>query len=278
MHIVTASDFLSTYALRRVGEKNLSNAVSRSWLPLEASQQIAETVADLLADGHLAGRATNGRMHCGYISFFSDERNELESFNRRLKALFGVSGAIRKWGRRFNGRSTGVILCNSALERILALCGVPLGGKASAAFEVPGWLQQADRNTKAAFLRRLFNCDGTIGYDRRHKRWFIRFETTKLASLEGNGRRFIAQLQGMLREFGIDSIMTRSASRQFGSGMAGAKIVLAIKIYKPKAVTNFSRFIGFDSERKKQRLLKAKEWAKCSDGCPKRISLGGRRH
>jgi len=230
-------------------------------LPLEESQELGGIVADLLTDGHLAGRSIGGRMHCDYISFFSEETRELEAFNSRIKKLFGVSGNVVYWGRRFNGRSKGVIICNSVLERILSLCGVPLGAKVSAAFEVPEWMRRADKMTKAVFLRRLFNCDGTIGYDKYCKRWFIRFETAKLLRLEKNGEEFISQIRKMLAEFGIESVMTRSLPPR-RRPESEDRVALAVKIYKPDSIIRFSEAIGFDSEHKKQRMIKAEAWAR----------------
>ena len=153
-NIVNKKTFLSTYNYKIFGMRELNKY--GYWFPLNPSTELAEVIANLLTDGHLASKKLKNRRTFDYISFFSDEDKELKHFQKKIERLFNIKSKRRYWGKRYNSRSRGVIICNSSLERTLMLCGVPLGDKTIIEFNVPKWIKNSNKKIQASFFLRLF--------------------------------------------------------------------------------------------------------------------------
>jgi len=222
---------------------------------------VAGIVADLISDGHLQIRKIDDKLKYNYIGFFSEDRKQLEYFNKRIYRIFGIRGTIREWGFRKNGRSKACIVSNSNVVKILSKIGVPHGDKVSSQFKIPIWIKSGDREIQSSFIRRMMNCEGSIGYDKNSKRWEIRITMHKLADLENNGRKFLDDIRDILKNFEIET--TRVFVNRKYTRPKDNKVVLSLtfKILRKNSILNYSKFIGFDSEYKKERLQKAIQWA-----------------
>lgn len=224
-------------------------------LPIRPTVELAEIAADLLTDGHIAVRRCYNSNKYAYVGFFSDDYPELERFNLRIKKLFGKEGSIKEWGYRTNGRSRGCIVIDARLARLLECCGIPAGDKITKGYTVPQWIFEGNRPVKGAFLRRSFTCEGSIDME-KNGRWEIRYSMHKQKELLANARDYLETLRELLREFGIES-HNITMNKRYKREKDGKTVVgLMIRIRDKQSLINYATLIGFDSEKKKQRLTK----------------------
>jgi len=247
--LVTKKDFINSYKYPVFAEYALEKY--NWWFPVLPSVKLAEVVADLLTDGHIETRSIQNHLHYDYTSFFSKNDFELERFNKSIYDLFNVTGEIKKWGIRKNGSSTGCIIQNAALSRVLKLCGVPTGSKVNQQYVVPAWIVTSGREIKSAFLRRSFTCEGCITYSKG--RWEIKYSMSKSMEHYENGVSYLNTLRDILRkDFDINTSginIIEKNERKDGK----QTVCLRFRIM-PKSFVDFAREVNFDLEYKKERL------------------------
>ena len=247
--LVTKTDFIQSYKYSVFAEYALNKY--DSWFPVLPSVELAEVVADLLTDGHIETRLIQNHIHYDYTSFFSKNNLELERFNKNIYYLFGVKGKIRRWGVRKKGFSTGCIIQNAALSRVLKLCGVPTGSKVNQPYFVPAWIVASGREIKSAFMRRSFTCEGCI--TRSKGRWEIKYSMSKSVNHYENGVIYLNMLKDILKkDFGIKTSNIHIVERH--EGKYGNKTVCLRFRIMPESFYDFATKINFDLEYKKERL------------------------
>lgn len=247
--VVTKEDFINSYKYHVFAEYALERY--EFWFPVLPSIKLAEIAADLMTDGHIETRIVQKHLHYDYTSFFSKNNLELERFNKNVYDLFNVKGEIKKWGIRKNGSSTGCIIYNAALSRVLRLCGVPTGSKVNSPYLIPTWIMTSGKDIKSAFLRRSFTCEGCI--TRSNCRWEIKYSMSKSVDYYKNGVSYLNMLRDILKkDFGIETsnihIIERSERKD------GAETVCLRFRIMPQSFYDFARKINFDLEYKKERL------------------------
>ncbi len=255
MKIVTAKDFCKTYSYSTFAKKALKK--NHGWFPVHGSPTLAGIIGCLITDGHIQARHIDKHTKYEYVGFFSDNYSELEAFNKKVGSIFGIKGKIRKWGVRYNGRSTGVIISNAAIARVLTLCGSPAGEKVSKKFEVPAWILHGDRKTQAAFLRSSFSCDGKIFFESRGRRWRIKIVMYKQKKLSMDLTNYLESLRGMLdKTFEIST--TRLTHADSYVRKKDNEKMLGLTFYiRPCSIPVFAKEIGFDIKYKNLKLQKA---------------------
>jgi hypothetical protein len=224
-------------------------------MPVEMSIELIEIVADQFTDGSMDIKPRGKSLHFGYIGYFSRFNEELLYYNERLRKVFSVQGEVKEWGNKGYGECQGVIVCDAFVTRVLYLLGVPAGRKLVQEYLLPNWIFQVPLEYKAAFLRRLFTCDGTICYDSFSKRWEIKFAMSKLAKFERNLRLFLNEIRELLELFDIMSYICVSERvlKEDGSEV----ISLVIKITNFESILNYARSVGFDLPYKKGKQNEA---------------------
>jgi len=230
--------------------------ISKSKLPI-----IAEIVAAIITDGHIQARKVKNGLKYGYVGFFSDDKNQLIRFQKNVKKLIKIKPKIRKWGQRKNGRSTGCIISSSEFSKVLVDYGAPFGSKVSREFYFPKWIKNANSKIITSFLRTSFDCDGGINYDKNGKRWEIKYFMYKEKNLAKNCISYLENIRKLLLKFGIKSyklhIYYRYVRPKDGKSIEGWRILIRDKV----SIVNYSRFIGFNIQKKKERLREAVKWA-----------------
>lgn len=259
MIIVTRKEFANTYSYSIFAEKAL--AKYKRWFPLHTSSELAEVIACLITDGHNQTRNIGRHIKYDYVGFFSDDRKSLNAFYKKIYSLFGVRGKIKKWGVRYNGRSTGLIISNSALSRVLALCGCPTGEKVSKKFGVPKWILKGGKQIQAAFLRGSFSCDGTIFFEKTSKRWRIKIVMYKQKKLLPDLCKYLQSLRQMLRKTFEISTTKPSSGQKYVRKKDGKPMVGLCFYINAASIPKFSKEIGFNITYKNFKLQKANIWA-----------------
>lgn len=252
--VVTHGDLKDTYK----SEKYYKLAISKyeHLFPLIKSKELARITACLITDGFMDIRPRLKSTYYGYIGFFSKDEDELKEFSDMIYHLFQIKGVLTEWGRERFGESKGYIIKNSVLTRILNKVGIPGGGKVNQKFGIPRWIFNSNKAIKSAFLRQLFDCEGSISYDANRKRWEIRYAMYKSANMLENCKEFLSGIQKLLNEFGIKShVFKKEAYTRERDGLN--VIGLYIRIDDRESVINYFREIGFGIPHKREKLKQA---------------------
>ncbi|MEK6953503.1 MAG: LAGLIDADG family homing endonuclease [Candidatus Micrarchaeota archaeon] len=256
--LVDKERFASTYRYSVFAEKAISKY--GGWFPVTSSPELAEIVASLLTDGHLEGRKIDNHWKYDYMGYFSKNIGELDYFNSLLMKVFGVQGKIRSWGKRVNGHSTGVILCNSALSRILMLCGTQIGDKVTEKYSIPEWILGGPNEIKSAFLRRAFSCEGSVFKTGKYGYWELKYSMGKEMSIVENGYLFLNHMRKIMSDLGVETSEITKIDELKRKRDDTTTCMLRLRV-KRTSFVNFSKNIGFDIAYKNDRLQKATLWA-----------------
>lgn len=262
--VVSREDFLKTYKNEKFAKRAL-NKYSK-WLPLCSSDILARIVANVLCDGNLEVRKIGKTHKYDYLGFYSKNITELKEFNDDIYKLFGLKGTIRKWGKREYGFSMGCIISNSAIVRILKLCGVPANEKVSVRFSIPQWITEGNNKIKTSFLRAAFSCEGSVTFDISDKSWEIRFSSNKLEALFDEGIRYLNSYRCLLKKFDIATTNVFEGKTTLRTKDRLKSIEFCFKIQKPESVLKYAEHIGFNNKDKKVKLVEAIKWARIRAG------------
>lgn len=202
-------------------------------LPISGSAELAALVAHAMGDGGL----TKKRFE------YTNTRPELiEKVSICAKSVFGFDNPYRRALRSGSAKPAFKLLYPSVIGRLLELAGAPDGNKTKKEFLVPTWILEGSMDVKKAFLRALFDDEGSVI---RHRVGFI---ITKKSRFESNLIAFLKQLQTMLEEFGVDK--SRLALSKSANGAIRGEIFIENLI----RVEKFGKEIGFSHSLRKERL------------------------
>jgi len=253
MKIANEEEFLDTYKCKTFGKHTLKKY--GHWFPIKSSPTLARIVANLITDGHLQLRiSTNGTKDYSYLGVFSNDVDELMVFSNNVNSVFGVNGRIRTWGVRKFGFSLACIIINSPLCRVLNICGVPGGNKASQLFDIPKWIKNSDEEVIKAFIRTCFDCDGTIKYDKNMDRWKISFEMVKTETALQGGYLFLSSFKMLLDTFKIKTtniVKAKNIENIRKDGKITRRLWFDIS---NKSIVNFCKIIGSYKKEKIKRI------------------------
>lgn len=249
--VVSAKDLRESYFSNKYANETMH--YFKRLLPLKSTVTLAEIVADLMTDGHIAARKYYNAKKYSYIGFFSDDETELIRFNQRINKIFNLNGQIKKWGIRKLGSSTGCIVVNARLARLLELCGVPSWDKTKKRYKIPGWIINGEKRMKQAFIKRSFTCEGSIDRE-RNGRWEIRYTMYKLQKLSPNTISYLNSIRKILKEFDIKTynpgINQRYVRKKDGETILG----FVLRIRDKKSLINYAKYIGFYTKNKREKL------------------------
>lgn len=243
--ILRYSNFLGTYKTRGYRLNHLGKY--KGLFPIKASPLLAGLVGDLMADGHLQGDPV------WRLDFTSKNFDELDSFNDRMKKMFGVGGKIRKCTSNRYSESFNLGVNCAPVARILLKIGVPSGQKVIQSFGLPLWIK-SDKACFKEFCRHLFACEGTIMHEKKRKTPQLRFEHWKSEDFFEAGKLFIEDICNCLEKY-FNVKTTIGFPNQRGNRKDGV-VTRPIRVYVlGKSVRVFASEIGFSNH--KQKSLKA---------------------
>ncbi|MBI2107680.1 hypothetical protein HYX09_03865 [Candidatus Woesearchaeota archaeon] len=252
--LVTKNDIIGTYKSMKYAEESLSKY--GHLLPITSSVKLAEVAAILLTDGSVHIKPRFKSYQYSWVAYYSKEGEELIQFEKLILNLFNIKGAIKDLGIRKFGIRYAYFIINSFLVRTLSLCGIPGGDKVKNEYGVPYWIINGTKEIRATFLRKSFDCEGSIGFSRNRKRWEIRYSMYKLDDLKENCKGYLNQLGELLKNFGIYSIIIKK--EQYFRKIDGRLVQgYNLRIDKNESVLNYAKYIGFGNINKKTKLAEA---------------------
>jgi len=234
-------ELLKTYKSKEAGLKALER--HKSIFPIKPSSNLAGIVGDLMGDGHLQGKPYLR------LDYTSKSKKELKRFEKIFFDVFKVKGKIRKCTTNKYGTFNYGVNCKP-IARALYLFGVPTGAKVLKKFLIPKWIL-SNKVFFASFVRRLFDCEGTI--DMKSK--YIEIQMYKNTKIIEDGIDFFQEIKENLdKYFNIKSTnpFLDNARSHRKDGIKTRPVRLKIK--KKDSLKNFAHYINFDTLYKKERL------------------------
>lgn len=240
-------EFTSTYKQKK---KCMESA--RRLFPLRPSKELAQLAAALMTDGHIDWRESDDNPRPTKLILYSNYKNECRWFLDLVYRLFSVKGRIVQYTSPsgFSEKpSFKAMIYSAQLARIFIKLGVPCGDKTNKAYLVPHWIINGNREIKSAFLRIMFNFDGSLSLKRQRQISFVlSFSMNKQKNHLRNAAFFVEQIKEMLRQFGISAgkIHIRHCRRD--------KFTLILFVTNSRSILNFHKYVGFLNKKKCAKL------------------------
>jgi intein/homing endonuclease len=196
-------------------------------LPEKSSPELARFMAFLIAEGH-EQKITDSNYR---MIFTSNEENFLKEFQSLGKKLFDID---------FQKMDENSVYSNSrALEIFLKENGYP-AGENSFDKDVPGFITGSDRETVRNFLRKYYDCEGNV--------------TDQQIELTTASRDIAEKVNYMLLRFGIVARTTEKQKYASNTEEQKVRTYHQVTISGARDLSRFHEWIGFELDRKQQRL------------------------
>jgi len=205
-------------------------------LPIYITPQLASLTGHVFGDGHVSKER---------FKYVNQRKELVEEVENYTKLIFGHDG------RRFFYNGCYGIEFPGVIGRLLSFIGVPLGRRTTQEFQVPTWIKNGTKEIKSAFLRALFDDEGSIINNEHYH--FIAISMYKQSNLIDGHLKFLNEIRQMLND--LEMTPTKISfkknwndTKEFG-----------FRIYNMKSIITFSQNVGFTHHIKNQKLIKTIE-------------------
>ncbi len=199
-------------------------------LPKRWTEDLAELIGYILADGHISKSNYNGKPSRVVLAFGWDDEYPISHFKWIIERVFGKSGVRRITKTCLTLEVSGVDI-GGCVEQLGA-------GGLSGNIRVPPSLFYASEDIVAAFLRGYFEGDGYVGDDQ------ISVRSVSLSMLK--------DVQQLLTLFGIPSSISKGSADPQGYARR-----YTLRIVGDRSKQSFYDRIGFLSVRKQEACKKS---------------------
>jgi tRNA-splicing ligase RtcB len=244
---------------------------ARGLLPLKLDAPtigaIARIVGYALGDGYISRRSEKRigrkRPRERLLLGLSGEREGMEDARNDIRLLGYTPSRVYSRTRRtyfkthyrgyeIVGHENFIHLLSNSFCVLMANLGVPVGKKTRADFEVPSWIMNAPLWIKRNFLAAFFGAElarpSTVsGHPYNFQQ--LTLTVSKARKHVKSGIRFLDQIKTLLREFGVESYLTRSIPL--------TRSTIGLRLVIRSSDDNLARLwsqIGYEYNKKRQRL------------------------
>ncbi|MBC7091127.1 MAG: hypothetical protein H5T50_04365, partial [Nitrososphaeria archaeon] len=215
--ILSEEDIVNATPKRCKREKILSTLKERGLIPLTYDNpnlsKIVRLVGHLFGDGSLSysvsGSGFGGKVIVsGNVGDLNTIKSDIESLGFHCSPLYeGFSESTVSNGSKLlliRGHYH-VLHCSSiAFFTFFKALGVPVGKKSDVEYTVPEWILNAPLWVKREFLASFFGSGLESPRVKGSTFYPPTFAVSKRADLLDNGLKFVGQLRGLLKEFGVE--------------------------------------------------------------------------
>lgn len=225
-------------------EKNIEYArtrhgnVSKISFPIIPSKAMASLVGHVFGDGYIG---KNKRQ----FEYCNDNPNLLNEVRNYVREIFVLEPMTERRNRL--GYST-------IVGEVLELFGAHLAPKIYSEKLVPNWVKYGPAEIKIAFLKALFDDDGSVMYSKNYNAKGINFYQIRDKSILQSSHEFLSEVRELLKEFSI--MAGKPHLRKFYSINGEERAISYINITDYKSILNFYYRIGLTDGEKFNRLKK----------------------
>lgn len=212
------------------------NFIRSKILPILPSSELASLLGHSLGDGHI-NKKDKG---------FEYTNKDFQLHNHVLKVIKKLFN-FNNYSERLDCKGIQTRKYSKLIGYILHLAGSPFGNKITQSFLIPNWIMQGSKEIKTAFIKALFDDEGTI---KTNKELLIKFSKNKkyINSLQ----KFTKQIKKLLEDLGIEVTSIRKGNIWYGKN--GHTIQLILGLHGYKNFVKFHKDIGFNHKQKQKKL------------------------
>src|SRR3989344_7211553 len=210
--------------------------------------KLAYVVAAITGDGHLQIKDWR------YLtSFFSKEIEDIEAMKICFQELFQLQGRMYIDDRKKHKTDTRVywlFFISKPVALFLKEIGTPVGNKTNTVFSIPEWVLRGNAQVKGAYLRGLFDTEGTI-FCRTVNRWQMGFKMAKNEAIIASGLAYLNQIRQLLADFQIRCSPVRKGF--LNTRKDGSKSFQLLFNIELNSFGNFYNHVGVGTLKKKEK-------------------------
>jgi len=206
--------------------------------PICSSDEMASLVGHVYGDGFISNKKRQ-------FEYSNTNRNLIKEVELLVERVFGIKPITKKLQR---------ITFPSIVGEILKCFGAPSAPKVLNYVEIPNWVLYGKKSFKKAFLRAIFDDDGSVMLSENFNAKGVNLHWTVHSSKTEVLSNIFNQIKKMLEEFNIYCGKPIVAREYFKGN--GKHIVMYINITDYLSLVNFYKEIGFTNELKKIKLEK----------------------
>lgn len=211
-------------------------------LPIRLSPELAMIVGHSLGDGHI-------NVHSGIFNYTNTSLSLQRVVLNSIHDVFEIKN--HNENSRIHGQNQPKVYTWSYPKIVgdfLQLSGAPKGNKITQSYTIPEWIMGGNDRVKKAFIRALFDDEGTVKI--KGKELLIEFskEESRAESLH----KFLEQLAELLYASGIETTSIKRGN--VISGKNGKTIQLILGIHGCENFKLFDSKISLDHPEKKKQM------------------------
>src|SRR3989338_71346 len=225
-------------------EKNIKEIKTRAGLslktklPITGNEDIASLVGHVFGDGFVCSR-----------------RRQFEYSNTNSLLLCEVEELVEKqFGIKPYTKNNTRIGYPSIIGEILLQFGAPQAPKIYNKNLVPAWIMNGSKPCKKAFLKAIFDDDGSVMYSKSFRAKGVNLYQTRHESIADSLRMLLSQIKELLKEFDINA--GEPLISRYYTKVDGRHCVMYLNITDQYSITNFYKNIGLCSGKKFLKLEK----------------------
>jgi hypothetical protein len=206
--------------------------------PILPSASMASLVGHVFGDGYIGNKKRQ-------FEYCNDNANLLVEVKGHIMKVFGLEPMTERANR---------VGYSSLVGEILEAFGAHTAPKVKSEKQIPEWIKSGLKEYKAAFLKALFDDDGSVLYSENYNAKGVNFYQIRDKKILQKSHKLLAEIKEMLQEFEIFSGEPHLRKTYFSHGEEHA--ISYINITNYKSILNFNSEIGLAEGDKHNRLQK----------------------
>ncbi|MFQ6009896.1 MAG: LAGLIDADG family homing endonuclease [Candidatus Aenigmatarchaeota archaeon] len=191
-------------------------------LPLEFSENLSYLCGLIITDGHL-------NKNLRWVQFTNKSKYLQKIFLKKIKDVFKYNKYYQNEKDRIQ-----IYIKSKNITIIFHCIDIPKGRKVGI-ITVPDIVKKSPSSVKAAFLRGCFDGDGSVSYSKKRG--------LRIINLANRSKKFLEEIQVLLKEFGIESSLTTNKFMQS-----------YLNITNKSNLNKFHNSVGFHHPERKEKL------------------------
>jgi len=205
-------------------------------LPVKNSPYLAALAGHTFGDGHLSS--------VGRFVYANNERTLINKVKTLVNSVFKSDVYVDERSSKSGCRH---LHYPSAIGEMLEIFGCVKGNKTKQDFDIPTWVKDGNKKIKSAFLRALFDDEGTVSKTR------LALNMSKIEDKEDSLINLLASFKKLLLDLNIKSSRTGLGHKRISKkNVRTTNLVFVISEYYN--MKNFYENVGFDHPNKQKKL------------------------
>ncbi len=212
-------------------------------LPIGVSVYLASLIGHSFGDGNISYKKAE-------FDYVNKDKKLIEIVISDVEKLFGSTPTY--YGS--NGDGTFKATFSNLVGKILELAGAPRGSKVHSTCSVPDWIMNGSADIKKAYLRALFDDDGSVLYSKGYNAKNVSLHFTRDYANDYFFLNFLNDLRFLL--LSLEIISSKPYVARTYKVDSSKRIVRGILVNRKKDLMRFYSEINFIQFNKKNRLEK----------------------